>query len=65
MSSFTVQTSEMSVRKDRSEFTDQGDHTLLREKLDESCFKGWNVRADGAVLQLYIETDAPEVRKPA
>jgi hypothetical protein len=46
-------------------FTGQGNHTLLREKLDECCLEGWNVRADGAVLQLDIETDAPEMGEPA
>jgi hypothetical protein len=40
-------------------------HTLLREQLDECGLEGWNVRADGAVLQLDIETDAPKVREPA
>jgi hypothetical protein len=49
--SFTVQTSdEMRVRKDRFTFTEQGIHTLLREKLDKCCFERWNVCADGAVL---------------
>ena len=42
-----------------------GKHTLLREKFDERGFDGWNVRNDGAVLQLNLETDAAKMREPA
>ena len=40
------------------------DYTLLREKLDECGFQGRDIRADCAVLQLYLEMDAPKVWEP-
>ena len=36
-------------------------YTLLREKLDECGFQGRDICADCAVLQLYLEMDAPKV----
>ena len=42
-----------------------GNYTLLREKLDECSFQRWDFRADCAILQLYVEMDAPEMREPA
>jgi hypothetical protein len=42
-----------------------GNCTLLCEKLDECGFQRWDFHADGAVLQLYVEMNAPEMREPA
>ena len=42
-----------------------GNYTLLREKLDECGLQRWDFRADCAILQLYVEMDAPKMREPA
>lgn len=42
-----------------------GNHTLLREKLDECGLQRRDIRADCAILQLYLEMDAPEMWEPA
>jgi hypothetical protein len=64
MRSLTVQTSNQS-KQGLAHDDKTGNHTLLREKFDECGFKGWNVRADGAVLQLDVETNGSKMRKPA
>jgi hypothetical protein len=64
MRSLTVQTSD-ECEQGANTRSQAGNHTLLCEKLDECGFEGRDVRADSAVLQLDLETDAPKVREPA